>query len=125
MRQSTIAIYCFLDDLLKAIDHCEDNRARVGDAQISITGLITMLEYDGNDQKGFAKDSRSRSVFSNFESFALPVEVSRVLIYNFNSQNLPDNLELHELSGNYALLFCQIVRHDDLQNIIAQMHIRA
>jgi len=55
MCQSTIAIYCFLDDLLKAIDHREDNRCRVSDAQVLTTALIAMLDYGGNYQKALRK----------------------------------------------------------------------
>lgn len=72
MCQSTIALYCFLDDLLKAMNHQEDERCQVGDAQVLTTALTAMLDYGGNYQKALLKigdqhifsRSLSRSRFS-------------------------------------------------------------
>lgn len=72
MCQSTTAIYCFLDDLLKAINHQEDAREQINDAQVLTTALIAMLDFGGNYQKALHKieDARifsrslSRSCFS-------------------------------------------------------------
>lgn len=72
MCQSTIALYCFIDDLLKAMNHREDIRCQVGDAQILTTALVAMLDYGGNYQKALTKigeqgifsRSLSRSRFS-------------------------------------------------------------
>lgn len=55
MCQSTIAIYCFLDDLLKAAVHREDVRCQVNDAQVLTTALLAMLDYGGNYQKALEK----------------------------------------------------------------------
>lgn len=55
MCQRTIALYCFLDDLLKAINHREDQRCLVSDAQILTTALTAMLDYNGNYQKAARK----------------------------------------------------------------------
>lgn len=55
MCQSTIAIYCFIDDLLKAADHREDVRCQVNDAQVLTTALTAMLDYGGNYQKALEK----------------------------------------------------------------------
>lgn len=51
MRRSIIAIYCFPDDLLKAINHREDKGQLINDAQMLATALIAMLDYDGSYQK--------------------------------------------------------------------------
>lgn len=72
MCQSTIAIYCFLDDLLKARGHREDCRQKVSDAQVLTTALIAMLDYGGNyqkalrrlDESGLFSQTLSRSRFS-------------------------------------------------------------
>lgn len=72
MCQSTIALYCFIDDLLKAMNHREDVRCQVGDAQVLTTALVAMLDYGGNYQKALTKigeqnifsRSLSRSRFS-------------------------------------------------------------
>ena len=72
MCQSTIAIYCFIDDLLKAANHREDRRCLVNDAQVITTALIAMLYFSGNYQKsltsiaeaGLFSATLSRSRFS-------------------------------------------------------------
>lgn len=63
MCQSTLAIYCFLDDLLKAAGHQEDLRCQVSDAQVLTTALIAMLDYGGNYQKALRKIDEAQ-VFS-------------------------------------------------------------
>jgi len=72
MCRSTIAIYCFIDDLLKASGHREDCRQKVNDAQILTTALRAMLDYSGNYQRallrieesGLFSETLSRSRFS-------------------------------------------------------------
>lgn len=72
MCQSTFAIYCFLDDLLKAMNHKSDIREQVNDAQIATTAVIAMLFFGGNYQKSLTcladakifSNSLSRSRFS-------------------------------------------------------------
>lgn len=64
MCQSTTAIYCFLDDLLKASNHQEDNRCQINDAQVMTTALVAMLDYGGNYQKALEKIEQAR-IFSN------------------------------------------------------------
>jgi hypothetical protein len=54
MCQSTIAIYCFIDDLLKAIAYKEDKRCQINDAQVITTALIAMLYFGGNYQKSLS-----------------------------------------------------------------------
>ena len=60
MCQSTTAIYCFLDDLLKAMNHQEDGRQQINDAQVLTTALIAMLDYGGNYQKALHKLEQTR-----------------------------------------------------------------
>lgn len=72
MCQSTIAIYCFIDDLLKAMQHKEDCRTRFSDSEVILTALIAMLYFGGNFEKsrlflksfGFCPQMLSRSRFS-------------------------------------------------------------
>ena len=51
MCPSTLAIYCFIDDFLKASHHLEDIRAEVSDAEIITIALTAMLHFGGNFQK--------------------------------------------------------------------------
>ncbi len=44
MCHSTVAIYCFIDDFLKASGHREDVRAEVTDAEVITIALTAMLQ---------------------------------------------------------------------------------
>lgn len=48
MYLCAIAIYSFLDDLLKAMRHHEDCRAEVSDAEILTVAISVMLSFGGN-----------------------------------------------------------------------------
>lgn len=48
MCDHTLAIYCFVDDLLKALGHTEDARQRFADAEVITTALCAMLYFGGN-----------------------------------------------------------------------------
>jgi hypothetical protein len=72
MCHSTLAIYCFVDDFLKASGHQEDIRAEVTDAEIITIALSAMLHFGGNFSKsrlvlhelGLMRRILSRSRFS-------------------------------------------------------------
>jgi hypothetical protein len=51
MYDRTLAIYCFIDDLLKAMQHCEDSRTEFSDAEIVTTAIVAMLFYGGNFER--------------------------------------------------------------------------
>lgn len=51
MCDHTTAIYCFLDDFLKATRHKEDRRCQVSDAEVLTTAVIAMLYFGGNFEK--------------------------------------------------------------------------
>jgi hypothetical protein len=51
MCHGTLAIYCFIDDYLKASGHCEDVRVQVTDAEIITIALTAMLNFGGNFEK--------------------------------------------------------------------------
>ena len=51
MRDFTIAIYCFIDDLLqKSMPGCCDKRRKLSDAQIITTVLIGARYFYGNHE---------------------------------------------------------------------------
>jgi len=72
MCHSTLAIYCFIDDFLKASGHREDIRVEVTDAEVITIALVAMLHFGGNFEKsrlvlhelGLIKRLLSRSRFS-------------------------------------------------------------
>lgn len=72
MYESTIAIYSFVDDLLKMTNHREDSRATVSDAQVVTIAVVAALHFGGNFEKanlvihqlGWFSRRLSRSRFS-------------------------------------------------------------
>ncbi len=72
MCDSTLAIYCFIDDFLKASGHREDVRVEVTDAEVITIAITAMLHFGGNFNKsrlvltelGLIKRLLSRSRFS-------------------------------------------------------------
>jgi hypothetical protein len=72
MCHSTLAIYCFIDDFLKASGHREDSRIEVTDAEIITIAIAAMLHFGGNFEKsrlilhelGLMRRLLSRSRFS-------------------------------------------------------------
>jgi Transposase DDE domain len=72
MCHRTLAIYCFIDDLLKARGHREDCRIEVSDAEVITIALTAMLDFGGNFERsrlvlhelGLVKKLLSRSRFS-------------------------------------------------------------
>jgi hypothetical protein len=72
MCNSTLAIYCFIDDFLKASGHKEDIRIEVTDAEVITIALTAMLHFGGNFEKsrlvltelGLIRRLLSRSRFS-------------------------------------------------------------
>ncbi len=48
MNDKTIAIYCFLDDVFKAIGRKTDGHCKVTDAEIATTALLAALYFQGN-----------------------------------------------------------------------------
>jgi len=72
MCDSTLAIYCFVDDFLKASGHREDIRVEVTDAEVITIAISAMRHFGGNFQRarlilhelGLMKRLLSRSRFS-------------------------------------------------------------
>jgi hypothetical protein len=51
MCDSTLAIYCFIDDLLKSFEHKQDRRAEVSDSEVITVALVAMLYFGGNFER--------------------------------------------------------------------------
>jgi len=72
MCDSTLAIYCFIDDFLKTSGHIEDCRTEVTDAEVITIAISAMLHFGGNFERsrliltelGLIKRLLSRSRFS-------------------------------------------------------------
>lgn len=51
MYDRTLAIYCFIDDLLKAMQHSEDSRSEFSDSEVVTTAIVAMLFFGGNFER--------------------------------------------------------------------------
>ena len=51
MYDRTVAIYCFVDDLLKAMRHAQDSRTEFSDSEVITTALVAMLYHGGNFER--------------------------------------------------------------------------
>jgi hypothetical protein len=51
MDSQIVAVFCLLDDLLKALHHPEDPQCRVRDAEIMTIALVAALHFGGNQAK--------------------------------------------------------------------------
>jgi len=47
-RDKVIAIYCIVDDMLKAIKHPEDIRRRISDSEVITTALVSAVYFGGH-----------------------------------------------------------------------------
>ena len=47
-RDKIIVLFCFVDDLLKAMGHAEDKRSEVSDSEILTTALLASTNYGGH-----------------------------------------------------------------------------
>ena len=116
MCHSTFAIYCFLDDLLKAMHHPTDPREQINDAQVITTAVVAMLYFGGNYRKsldsiaeiGLFSQSLSRSRFSR--------RLTRLqdllhLIFNQLGTTLKElNLESRYAIDSFPVPICQNIR---------------
>lgn len=116
MCHSTIAIYCFLDDLLKAMNHQSDRRQQVNDAQVATTAVIAMLYFGGNYQKALTcladaaifSRSLSRSRFSRRLTRMMDL---LQLIFNQLGATIKElNLESRYAIDSFPVAMCQNIR---------------
>lgn len=54
MEDRIVAVYCLTDDILKALNHYEDPRCRMTDAEIMTAAVCAMMFFGGNFEKSRA-----------------------------------------------------------------------
>lgn len=92
MYSSTIAIYSFVDDLLKALNHPEDNRQQVSDAQVVTVAVVAALHFVGNFEK-------ANLILSELKFFSKRLSRSRF------------SRRLRRLAGLLQIVFHHVGRH--------------
>ena len=133
MCQSTLAIYCFIDDLLKSLEHHEDCRAEVSDAEVITIALVAMLYFGGNFERarlvlhelGLIRRLLSRSRLNRrlhrlsdliglvFHQFG-----SVIKDLNWESRYLLDSFPV-AVCDNIRISRCRIVRGEDYRGFMA------
>ena len=71
MCDCTLAIYCFIDDLLKSFEQQQDRRAQVTDSEVITIALVAMHYFGGNFERARCSQ-RTRTDSKN--AFALAIE---------------------------------------------------
>jgi hypothetical protein len=51
MIDNAVAIYCFLDDYMKSIQHQEDKQCQMSDAEVLLTAILASLYFGGHHQR--------------------------------------------------------------------------
>lgn len=116
MYESTIAIYSFVDDLLKALGHREDRRQTVGDAQIITTALVAARYFGGNFERaavvlrelGWFACRLTRSRFSR--RLRRLCDVLQLLFLRTGSYLKQLNLHSRYLLDSFPVVVCDNIR---------------
>ena len=116
MCHSTLAIYCFIDDLLNSFEHQEDSRAEVSDAEIITIALVAMLYFGGNferarlvlHQLGLVKRLLSRSRLNR--RIHRLADLIALVFHQFGSVIKDLNWESRYLLDSFPVAVCDNIR---------------
>ena len=72
MDTQIVAVFCLVDDMLKALNHREDQQCQMNDAEVITTAIIAALFFGGNytlarkllASQGYVPKMLSKSRFS-------------------------------------------------------------
>lgn len=116
MCQSTFAIYCFLDDLLKAMNHHSDKREQINDAQVITTTVIAMLYFGGNYRKSLDSIAETGIFSASLSASRFSRRLHRLqdllhLIFNELGNTLKElNWESRYAIDSFPVSLCQNIR---------------
>ena len=116
MCDSTLAIYCFIDDFLKASGHRQDKRVEVTDAEVITIAITAMRHFGGNFEKsrlvlhelGLIKRLLSRSRFSR--RLSRLIDVIHLLFHQFGSVFKELHWESRYLLDSFPVAVCDNIR---------------
>jgi hypothetical protein len=88
MDTQIVAVFCLIDDILKAIRHREDEQCQMSDAEVMTTAIIAMLYFGGNysharrllGSQGYVPRMLGKSRFSRRVHSIKPLFFSRLRI---------------------------------------------
>ncbi len=116
MCRSTFAIYCFLDDLLKAMNHPTDQREQINDAQVITTAVVAMLFFGGNYRKSLDSIAQIGMFTKSLSPSRFSRRLTRIqdllhLIFNQLGATLKGlNLESRYAIDSFPVSLCQNIR---------------
>ena len=116
MCHSTLAIYCFIDDFLKASGHQEDIRIEVTDSEVITIAIQAMLQFGGNFEKsrlvlhelGLIKRLLSRSRFSRRMNRL--IDLIHLLFHRLGSVLKDLHWESRYLLDSFPVAVCDNIR---------------
>lgn len=117
MYSRTIAIYSFVDDLLKAGQHREDLRQQFSDAQVITVAVVAMLDCGGNFEKAnnlisqlrlFSQPRLSRSRF--LQRLKRLQDFLHLLFHQLGSTLKELNVESRYLLDSFPVSLCDNIR---------------
>jgi hypothetical protein len=116
MIDNAVAIYCFLDDYLKAIKHHEDKQCTMSDAEILMTAIIASLYFGGNhkcslkyvQEAGLCKHVLSKSRF-NRRLHALD-EMMYSIFYSLGNTLKEFNTRMEYIMDSFPVKICHNIR---------------
>lgn len=119
MIDNAIAIYCFLDDYLKAIEHKEDTQCKMNDAGVILTGIIATAYFGGHyehalrylSEQGIFSYVLSKSRF-NRRLHAVQ-ELIQTIFESVGSTLKEFNTEMHYVMDSFPVSVCHNIRISD------------
>lgn len=116
MYSRTTAIYCFLDDLLKAMNHQTDVRAQVSDAEILTCAACAMFFFGGNytrsreflQQSGLMPKMLDKSQFSR--RLSRLAEVVNLIFHQLGDALKELNAESRYMIDSFPVAVCDNIR---------------
>lgn len=116
MYDSTVAIYSFVDDLLKTLNHREDARQSVSDAQIVTSAIVAAKYFGGNFERAtlILHDLRwfrarlSRSRFSR--RLRRLTDLLQLLFHRVGCHLKDLNVQSRYLLDSFPVVICDNIR---------------
>lgn len=115
MADKTIAIYCFIDDFLKATGHQTDPHCKLNDAEIATTALMAALYFSGNHAKAchYMQQHHGLKMIdkSGFNRRLHRMEATLLTLFRFLANTLKElNLSARYIIDSFPVAVCRNCR---------------